>query len=100
MPELSETLVVPDEEPTLELDELWSFVLKKANKRWVWIALCRQTRQVVAFVIGDRSAATCQRLWTKIPDAFRQAHCFSDFWEAYQLVIPPEQHARERKRIG
>ncbi len=32
MPELSETLVLPDEEPTLELDELWSFVLKKANK--------------------------------------------------------------------
>ncbi len=25
-------LVLPDEEPTLELDELWSFVLKKANK--------------------------------------------------------------------
>ncbi len=53
-------------------------------------ALCRQTRQVVAFVIGDRSAATCQRLWEKIPEAFRQAHCFSDFWEAYQLVIPPD----------
>ncbi len=33
MPELAETLVVPDEPPTLELDELWSFVLKKANKR-------------------------------------------------------------------
>jgi len=63
MPELSETLVVPQEAPTLELDELWSFVLKKANKRWIWIALCRQTRQVVAFVIGDRSAATCRRLW-------------------------------------
>ncbi len=100
MPELSETLVVPDEEPTLELDELWSFVLKKANKRWIWIALCRQTRQVVAFVIGDRSAATCQRLWKQIPAAFRQAHCFSDFWEAYQLVIPPEQHTAGGKESG
>ena len=39
----------------LELDELWSFVLKKANDSWVWIALCRKTRQVVAYAVGDRS---------------------------------------------
>jgi IS1 family transposase len=100
MPELSETLVLPDEEPTLELDELWSFVLKKANKRWIWIALCRQTRQVVAFVIGDRSQASCQKLWEKIPEAFRLGHCFSDFWEAYRLVIPPEQHTACGKESG
>ena len=91
---------MPDEPPTLELDELWSFVLKKANKRWVWIALCRQTCQVVAFVTGDRSEATCRKLWEKIPAAFRTAHCFSDFWEAYQLVIPPEQHTAVGKESG
>jgi len=100
MPELAETLVVPGEPPTLELDELWSFVLKKANKRWIWIALCRQTRQVVAFVIGDRSEATCRKLWEQIPAAFSTAHCFSDFWEAYQLVIPPEQHTAVGKESG
>ncbi len=100
MPHLEETLVMPSDAPILELDELWSFVLKKANKRWIWIALCRQTRQVVAFVIGDRSAATCQRLWEKIPAAFRQAHCFTDFWEAYQVVIPPEQHTAGGKESG
>jgi insertion element IS1 protein InsB len=53
LPALSETLIVPDvndaEATVLELDELWSFVLKKANKAWIWIALCRQTRQVVAY---------------------------------------------------
>lgn len=100
MPELSETLVVPDELPTLELDELWSFVLKKANKRWIWIALCRQTRQVVAFAVGDRSEATCRKLWGKIPPPFQDGYCFSDFWEAYQLVIPPEQHSAVGKESG
>ncbi|HXG85378.1 MAG TPA: IS1 family transposase [Pyrinomonadaceae bacterium] len=69
MPELSETLVVPQEAPTLELDELWSFVLKKANKRWIWIALCRQTRQVVAFVIRravrQRLAKDCGKTFLK-----------------------------------
>lgn len=99
-PELSETLVAPNEPPTLELDELWSFVLKKANKRWIWIALCRQTRQVVAYQIGDRSEATCRKLWERVPAVFRTAHCFSDFWEAYQLVIPPEQHTAVGKESG
>ena len=84
----------------LELDELWSFVLKKAYKRWVWIALCRGTRQIVAFVIGDRSEATCRKLWKKIPPAYRLAHCYSDFWTAYQNVIPEDRHTACGKDSG
>ena len=37
LPELSETLADPDPDPeavALELDELWSFVPKRASKRW------------------------------------------------------------------
>ena len=100
LPELSSTLVAPPEPPLLELDELWSFVLKKANKYWVWIALCRQTRQVVAYATGDRSAKTCQKLWERIPAAFRTGHCFTDFWEAYQKVLPDEQHTACGKETG
>ena len=102
LPKLSETLCAPDpaEAIALELDELWSFVLKRANKRWIWIALCRATRQVVAYVVGDRSRATCQKLWAAVPAVYRRAHCFSDFWEAYQLVIPAEQHTAAGKESG
>src|SRR3954469_12800492 len=104
LPELSDTLCEPDpQDPTasdLELDELWSFVLKRARKRWVWVALCRATRQVVAYFIGDRSRESCRRLWGRIPAAYRRAHCFSDFWEAYQLVIPAEQHTAAGKESG
>jgi len=71
LPPLCTTLLAPDpEDPTsttLELDELWSFVLKKAHDSWIWIALCRKTRQVVAYAVGDRSKRTCQRLWEAIP---------------------------------
>jgi IS1 family transposase len=34
----------------------------KKNKRWVWIVLCRRTRQIVSYFIGDRSEESCQRL--------------------------------------
>ena len=39
----------------LELDELWSFVARRTNQVWIWIALYRKTRQVVAYAVGDRS---------------------------------------------
>jgi len=104
LPPLWTTLVAPDpEDPTsaiLELDELWSFVLKKAHDSWIWIALCRKTRQVVAYALGDRSKKTCQRLWEAIPSAYRQGHCFTDFWAVYAAVIPEEQHTAVGKETG
>ncbi len=84
----------------LELDELWSFVLKRARQRWIWIALCRATRQVVAYVIGDRSQASCRQLWARIPIAYKSGHYYSDFWEAYKLVIPAQQHTAAGKETG
>lgn len=84
----------------LELDEVWSFVQKKANKRWLWLALCRRTRQIVAFVIGDRSVKTCRKLFLKLPEAYRRCRSFSDFWEAYQKVWKTGKHQSVGKESG
>ena len=101
---MRETLVQPDannpEATTLELDELWSFVLQKTNQVWIWIALCRETRQVVARAIGERSQKTCQELWNAIPEMYRAGHCSTDFWSAYQVVIPEKQHMAVGKETG
>ena len=85
---------------TLELDELWSFVACKRNQTWVWIVLCRTTRQVVSYAIGARSEATCQRLWRSIPPIYRTGTCFTDFWAAYHAVIPDSQHVAVGKETG
>ena len=93
LPKLNATLrPPPPNQRQLELDELWSFVQNKKNHCWVWIALCAITKQVVAVIAGDRSAKTCRALWRNIPCRYRRAKCYSDFWEAYQTVIPSEQH--------
>ena len=101
---MSETLVIPDandiEATILELDELWSFVVKKANQAWIWIALCRKTRQVVAYAVGDRSKETCLILWNNIPEVYRAGHCYTDFWKAYAAVIPEEQLTQVGKETG
>jgi insertion element IS1 protein InsB len=51
----------------VEADEMASFVQKKANKQWIWIAMDTRTRQVMAFHVGDRSRKSAKRLWAKIP---------------------------------
>ena len=80
----------------LELDELWTFVGSKANAVWLWIALDRPTRQVVAWVLGDRSEQTAWRLWDALPltDAQRVTWAFcTDLWRSYDNVIPKERRA-------
>jgi len=99
-PKLKETLIPAQDGDVLELDELWSFVRFRKNKRWLWTVMCRRTRQIVAFAIGDRSAKTCLKLWKRIPVAYRRCHSFSDFWEAYQEVFPAETHRSVGKESG
>jgi len=76
-----------------ELDELWSFVGKKANRSWVWIAMDATTRQVLAFHVGDRSGLSAQALWDKIPAVYQERALFyTDHYTAYTKVIPSAQH--------
>ncbi len=100
LPDLSQTLAAAKTEDILELDELWSFVASKLAKRSIWIALCRRTRQGVAFFIGDRSEASCRQLWRRIPETYRTYHSYSDFWEAYQTVFAEETHQSVGKESG
>lgn len=64
----------------------------KGQKRWLWVALCRRTRQVVAYVIGDRSGQTCRKLWQRIPAAYRRCRSYSDFWHAYEQLLNTGRH--------
>jgi insertion element IS1 protein InsB len=77
----------------VEADEMASFVQKKANKQWIWIAMDATTRQVIAFHVGDRSRKSAKRLWAKIPVTYRQhATFYTDQYVVYTRVIPAVQH--------
>ncbi|WP_231561719.1 IS1 family transposase [Nitrosococcus oceani] len=51
----------------VQADELWSFVGRKANKQWLWLALDPRSRQVVAFYVGDLSRDSACELWLRLP---------------------------------
>jgi len=38
---------------------LWPFVFRSKDKVWVWIAMNRETREIVASACGDHSENTC-----------------------------------------
>lgn len=86
---------------TIECDELWSFVGNKDNKQWIWIALDRETREIVGVAIGARDEATARQLWESLPPVYRQcAVCYSDFWDAYACVLPSKRHRPVGKDSG
>lgn len=100
LPPLVDTLTEAQWDDVLELDEIWSFVQRKDNQRWIWVALCRRTRQIVAYFIGDRSETSCLQLWRRIPTAYLHCHSFSDFWQAYQHIFDPRLHQSVGKASG
>ena len=82
-----------------EADEMWSFVQKKANKQWIWIAMDAKTRQIIAFHVGDRSGESGKALWANIPLVYREQATFhTDQYEVYKGVIPAEQHRAITKK--
>ncbi len=97
---LESTLAPAQESDELELDEVWSFVKRRKNKRWIWLALCRRTRQIVAFVVGCRGKKTCKRLWKAIPAPYKEAHCFADIWEAYAKIIAQHQLTQSESKAN
>ena len=97
---LSETLVLYEVGDVLELDEVWSFVGKKAEKRWLWVALCRRTRQIVAFYIGKRDEAAAQQLWQRIDYPYTLCPLYTDHYPAYEASLPQLLHWPKEKRSG
>jgi len=102
LPPLEETLqpVECKKIPVLDVDELRSFVFRRKDKVWVWIAMNREIREIVASACGDRTENTCRILWDRVPSAYKETIVFSDYWSAYRAVIPSEQQRPVGKETG
>ena len=85
----------------VEADELWSFVAKGENKRWIWLVPERRTRQIVALHIGNRSQDSAIALWTKVPlESKVQTLVLTDCRDAYAAAISSNQHVACEKQSG
>ena len=74
-------------------DEMWSFVRRKKEQRWLWWVENASTGEVVAFVFGRRTHATFRRLLALLTEAARAvAQWLIDAWGAYAACLPAVQH--------
>ena len=76
----------------IQADEMWSFVQRKKQKRWIWIAYDPVHRLVIAYHIGNRGIKAANQFWKKIPVTLRRCKFETDDWDAYQSIIPAKQH--------
>ncbi len=61
---------------------------RKSDAQWVWIALCRRTRQILSYAIGPRDWYRCRELYERLPRAYKRCATYSDFWSTYDEVFP------------
>lgn len=84
----------------LEADELWSFVGKKKNQVWIWLALDATTRQIVAIHAGGRTEHDAKTFWAEVPEPYASGcDVYTDEWDAYRGAIPPEVHFAVKKSL-
>ncbi|OSM04016.1 putative IS1 transposase [Magnetofaba australis IT-1] len=74
-----------------EADEMWSFVGSKANPRWSWHAIERQSGRVLAYVFGTRKDAVLKEL-RKLLEPFGIVKLFTDDWGAYHHTPLASKH--------
>jgi insertion element IS1 protein InsB len=74
-----------------ELDEMWSFVGRKKQPRWLWGALDHQTGRILAYVFGRREDRALLKLKALLAP-FGICRYYTDGWGAYRRHLAPTQH--------
>jgi insertion element IS1 protein InsB len=74
-----------------EVDEMWSFVGKKKEPRWLWHAIDHGTGKVLAYVFGRRPNEVFLQLKALL-EPFGIRRFFTDQRGAYARHLAPETH--------
>jgi IS1 family transposase len=74
-----------------EIDEMWSFVGKKKEPRWLWHAINHHTGAVLAYVFGRRKAEVFLQLKTLL-EPFGLTRFYTDHWGAYTRHLESDMH--------
>jgi insertion element IS1 protein InsB len=74
-----------------EVDEMWSFVGKKQEPRWLWHAIDHRSGQVLAYVFGRRKDEVFLKLKALLaPFGITRYH--TDSWGAYTRHLDADEH--------
>jgi insertion element IS1 protein InsB len=74
-----------------EVDEMWSFVGKKQEPRWLWHAIDHRSGQVLAYVFGRRKDEVFLKLKALLAP-FGITRYDTDSWGAYTRHLDADEH--------
>jgi len=66
-----------------QLDQMWSYVARKTNPRWLWHAIDHRTGKVLAHVFGRGQDTVFLKLKALL-EPFGITHYYTDGWGAYE----------------
>lgn len=88
-PEKTTALVYKVEDA--EVDEMWSYVGRKKNQRWLWHAIDHESGEVLAYVLGKRSDKVFLKL-KQLLEPFEITCYLSDDWGSYRRHLEASEH--------
>ena len=74
-----------------EVDEMWSFVGKKEDQRWLWHAVEQRTGKVLAYAFRERKDAVFLKLKSLL-EPFGITRFYTDGWGAYKRHLDSSLH--------
>jgi insertion element IS1 protein InsB len=74
-----------------EVDELWSYVGKKRDQRWLWHAIDHRSGKVLAYVFGRRQNEVFVKLKALLKP-FGIRRYYTDYWGAYRRHLEADKH--------
>ena len=74
-----------------EVDEMWSFVGKNQEQRWLWHAIDHRSGKVLAYVFGRRKDEVFLKL-KGLLEPFGIKRYDMDYWGAYTRYLDPDEH--------
>ena len=72
---------------------LWA----KKSYQWIWIAVDRDGKKFINFIVGDRSVQTGKKLWERIEDQLKGI-VVTDYWQPYEHFIPSDKHVQSKAK--
>jgi insertion element IS1 protein InsB len=95
-PEEVEVVIRLAGETEAEADEMWSFVKRKKNQRWLWHAIDHYSGKVLAYVFGRRQDEACLKLKALL-EPFGITKYYTAYWGAYTRHIDMDQHVSGKR---
>jgi insertion element IS1 protein InsB len=74
-----------------EVDEMWSFVMRKKDQRWLWHAIDHHSGKVLAYVFGRRQDEVFLKL-KGLLEPFGITRYYTDYWGAYTRHLDADEH--------